>query len=52
MRKNKIFGERVSASYIDTRYPVHWPTRCDKESAVNGMKFAQKIRGWVKNALK
>ena len=38
--------------YIDTRYPVHWPTHYDKETAVNAMKSAKKIRDWIKDALK
>ncbi|MCJ7748050.1 MAG: HEPN domain-containing protein [Desulfobacterales bacterium] len=38
--------------YIDTRYPVHWPTQYDRETAVNAMKSAKKIRGRIKNALK
>ena len=38
--------------YIDTRYPVHWPTHYDKETATNAMKSAKKIRDWIKNVLK
>lgn len=38
--------------YIDTRYPVHWPTHYDKETAVNAMKSAKKIRDWIKIVLK
>ena len=38
--------------YIDTRYPVHWPTQYDRETAVNAMKSAKKIRGRIKNVLK
>lgn len=38
--------------YIDTRYPVHWPTHYDRETATNAMKAAKKIRDWIKTALK
>ncbi len=38
--------------YIDTRYPVHWPTHYDKETANNAMKSAKKIRDWIKDVLK
>jgi HEPN domain-containing protein len=38
--------------YIDTRYPVHWPTQYDRKTAVNVMKSAKKIRDWIKTALR
>ena len=38
--------------YIDTRYPVHWPTQYDRKTAVNAMKSAKKIRDWIKTALR
>jgi HEPN domain-containing protein len=38
--------------YIDTRYPVHWPTQYDRKTAVNAMKSAKTIRDWVKTALR
>jgi HEPN domain-containing protein len=38
--------------YIDTRYPVHWPTQYDRETAVNAMKSAKEIRWRIKNVLK
>lgn len=37
--------------YIDTRYPVHWPTHYDKETAVNAKNSAEEIRQWVKKFL-
>ena len=37
--------------YIDTRYPVHWPTHYDKEIAVKARDSAEKIRKWIKNVL-
>lgn len=42
----------LNAFYIDTRYPVHWPTQYDRKTAVNAMKSAQKIRDWIKTALR
>jgi len=38
--------------YIDTRYPVHWPTHYDKEIAIKAKNSAKKIRNWVKDFLK
>ena len=37
--------------YIDTRYPVHWPTQYDKDTAVRSKEMTQIIRDWVKNSL-
>ncbi len=33
--------------YIDTRYPVHWPTHYDKEIADRAMEPATAIRNWT-----
>lgn len=38
--------------YIDTRYPVHWPTHYDKETALKAKDSAEKIKQWVENYLK
>ena len=38
--------------YIDTRYPVHWPTQYDKEVAIKARDSAEKIREWIRSALK
>jgi HEPN domain-containing protein len=38
--------------YIDTRYPVYWPTQYDRKTAANAMKSAKKIRDWIKTALR
>jgi len=38
--------------YIDTRYPVHWPTNYNKEIALKAKESAEKIRDWVKCFLK
>jgi HEPN domain-containing protein len=37
--------------YIDTRYPVHWPTQYDNETALKAQKAAEAIRMWIKAAL-
>lgn len=38
--------------YIDTRYPVHWPTNYNKETALKAKDSAEKIRNFVKGSLK
>jgi HEPN domain-containing protein len=37
--------------YIDTRYPVYWPTRYDRETAVKAKDLTEKIRGWIRGFL-
>lgn len=37
--------------YIDTRYPVHWPTNYDKDTAVKAKEETSKIRDWIKKSL-
>jgi len=37
--------------YIDTRYPVHWPTQYTKEEALNAQTATKHIRDVIKNAL-
>ncbi|MBU0701225.1 HEPN domain-containing protein [bacterium] len=37
--------------YIDTRYPVHWPTHYDKETALRAKGSAEEIRKWVRGFL-
>ncbi len=37
--------------YIDTRYPVHWPTHYDKDVAVKARESTTKIRDCVKALL-
>ena len=37
--------------YIDTRYPVHWPTQYDKANAVKARDAAEKIGRWIKDYL-
>lgn len=38
--------------YIDTRYPVHWPTQYTKEEALKAKHAAEHIRDVVKAILK
>lgn len=38
--------------YIDTRYPVHWPTRYNKDEALKAKKASENVRETLKNALK
>ncbi|MEW6482856.1 MAG: HEPN domain-containing protein [bacterium] len=38
--------------YIDTRYPVHWPSHYDKETAIKAKDMTEEIREWVKDCLK
>ena len=38
--------------YIDTRYPVHWPTHYDKDVAIKARNALQCIRTWVRDYLK
>ena len=38
--------------YIDTRYPVHWPTDYTKEGAIQAQAAAETIRDHVKACLK
>jgi HEPN domain-containing protein len=33
--------------YIDTRYPVHWPSSYTKEAATKARNSAEEIRAWV-----
>jgi len=38
--------------YIDTRYPVHWPTNYTKENALKAKDAASKIGTAIKEALR
>lgn len=51
---NSLQGEcdLLNSSYIDTRYPVHWPTDYTKEKALKAQKAARKISEAIKNLLK
>ena len=37
--------------YVDTRYPVHWPTKYTKEEALKAQAAAQHIHDVIKEAL-
>jgi len=37
--------------YIDTRYPVHWPTQYDKDTADKAKQTTDQIRNWVVNSI-
>ncbi len=34
--------------YIDTRYPVHWPTHYDKNTALKAKEAAEEVRKWIR----
>lgn len=38
--------------YIDTRYPVHWPTEYTKAETLRAKKAAEHIRDMIKTTLK
>jgi len=38
----------LNAFYIDTRYPVHWPTDYSKEKALKAKESAQKVAAAIK----
>ena len=42
----------LNTAYIDTRYPVHWPTDYTKEKALNLRDAAEEIANRVKKLLK
>ena len=35
--------ERLNTSYIDTRYPVHWPVDYNSDKALSMKKDAERI---------
>jgi len=41
----------LNSSYIDTRYPVHWPTHYSKDTAVKAKEMTDIIRNWVIKSL-
>jgi HEPN domain-containing protein len=38
--------------YIDTRYPVHWPTNYTKEEAIKAREATKHIRDTIKSAVR
>ncbi|MFA4917938.1 MAG: HEPN domain-containing protein [Thermodesulfovibrionales bacterium] len=43
--------ERINTAYIDTRYPVHWPTDYTKDKASKFRSDADKVAYAIKTAL-
>ncbi|ODS34232.1 MAG: HEPN domain protein [Candidatus Scalindua rubra] len=43
--------EYLNTAYIDTRYPVHWPTHYTKEDALKAKKSAENISSTIKRFL-
>jgi len=43
--------EFLTAYYVDTRYPVHWPTKFSKEEAQKALRSADHIRIFVREKL-
>jgi len=43
--------KRLNRFYIDSRYPVHWPTEYTKEEALKARTATEHIRDVVKSAL-
>lgn len=41
----------LNTAYIETRYPVHWPTNYDKKSAEEARQSAQNIADTVRSLL-
>ena len=37
--------------YIDTRYPVHWPTKYTKEEALKAKHSSEQVQNAIRNAL-
>ena len=50
----KLLGDCnfLNRFYIDTRYPVHWPTQYTKEEALKAKMASEHIRDLVKRTLK
>ena len=41
----------LAAFYIDTRYPVYWPSLVSKEEAVDAQKSALKIKNFIESKI-
>lgn len=44
--------EYLNTFYIETRYPVHWPTKFSYEEALKAYKSAEKIFSFIKEKIK
>ncbi|MCD5390634.1 HEPN domain-containing protein [candidate division NPL-UPA2 bacterium] len=42
----------LNAFYIDTRYPVHWPTQYDRETAVKARDSTEELKECIRSFLK
>ena len=57
MKKESSFSsisqecEFLTDYYIDTRYPVHWPTKVDRKEVKEAKVSAEKIGSFVKSLL-
>jgi HEPN domain-containing protein len=47
-----VHCEVLNTAYIDTRYPVHWPTNYNKEKAATMLDAARVIASAIKASLK
>jgi len=43
--------EYLTTFYIETRYPVHWPTQFSRQDTEKALRSAERIRLWVKSKL-
>lgn len=43
--------EYLTTFYVDTRYPVHWPTKFSQQETQKVFKSADRIRSFIKNKL-
>ena len=43
--------EFLTAYYVDTRYPVHWPTKFSREEAQKALRSSDRIRILVRKKL-
>ena len=43
--------EYLNAFYVETRYPVHWPTNFSYEEAEKSLKAADRIRSLIKEKI-
>lgn len=43
--------EYLTTFYIETRYPVHWPTHFSREETEKAHQFAERIRSFAKQKL-
>lgn len=51
MQELKDECEFLTDFYIETRYPVHWPTDITKEDAEKAKFAVKKIGAFIKNLL-